>query len=89
MNVIQPQEQKLALYHYLGCPYCSIAREPFERLGIEVELRDIQTNPQHRKDLINARGRGTVPVLRIMSSGVKDQWLPESRDIIRYIEKNY
>ena len=84
-----PAEDKLALYHFNGCPFCAIAREPIERLGVEVELRDIYQDPQHLQDLVAVRGRATVPVLRITSPDGEDHWMPESSDIVRYIESTY
>lgn len=84
-----PGEDKLALYHYNGCPYCSYVRASIERLGVDVEWRDILTMPQHREDLMRARGRATVPVLRITSPNAEDRWMPESRDIVRYLESSY
>jgi glutaredoxin len=80
------EESKLTLYHYNGCPYCSITRSVIESLGVEVELRNIRENPQHRDDLVKARGRATVPVLRITAPTGEDTWMPESRDIVRYLE---
>lgn len=80
---------RLALYHYEGCPYCMLVRREIERLGIEVELRDILRDPQHRADLVAARGRRTVPVLRIVSPDGSERWLPESRDIIRVLQASY
>lgn len=84
-----PREDKLALYKYDGCPFCAMVRSAIERLGIDVELRDIFENPQHRDDLIEARQRATVPVLRITSPDGEDRWMPESRDIVRYLETTY
>jgi glutaredoxin len=84
-----PAEDTLALYHFNGCPFCSIAREPIERLGVNVELRDIYKDPRHLTDLMAARGRATVPVLRITSPSGEEHWMPESGDIVRYIESNY
>ena len=84
-----PDEDKLALYHFNGCPFCAIARSAIDRLGIEVELRDIHENPQHRDDLIAARGRATVPVLRITAPDGEDRWMPESRDIANYLEMTF
>ena len=63
-----------------------MARSGIERLGIDVELRDIHENPQHRDDLVEARGRATVPVLRITSPDGEERWMPESRDILRYLK---
>ncbi len=84
-----PARDKLALYHFVGCPFCSIAREPIERLGVDVELRDIYENPHFLDELVKARGRATVPVLRITSPSGEDHWMPESRDIVQYIESTY
>jgi glutaredoxin len=84
-----PAEDKLVLYHFNGCPYCSMVRSEIDRLGIDVELRDIFQDAQHRDDLVDARGRATVPVLRITSSDGEDRWMPESRDIVSYLQKTY
>jgi len=80
---------KLALYYFPSCPFCAIAREPIERLGIEVELRDIYQDRKFLEELLAARGRATVPVLRITTADGEDHWMPESHDIVRYIEKTY
>ncbi len=82
-------QDKLALYHFPGCPFCAIAREPIERLGLEVELRNIYENRQYLDELVAARGRATVPVLRITAPDGEDCWMPESRDIVRYVENTY
>ena len=58
-----------------------------ERLGLDVERRDIYATPAYRHELVAARGRGTVPVLRITSPDGSDRWMPESRDIVRYLER--
>lgn len=81
-----PDEDKLALYHFDGYPFCSMVRSAIDRVGINVELRDVFESPQYRDDLIEARGRATVPVLRITSPEGEERWMPESRDIVRYLE---
>ena len=63
-----------------------MVRAGIERLGVNVELRNIFEDPQHRDDLVAARGRATVPVLRITSPNGEERWMPESRDIVRYLE---
>ena len=40
-----PEEDKLALYHFTGCPFCSIVRSTIDSLGIDVEVRDIFDYP--------------------------------------------
>jgi glutaredoxin len=83
-----PAEDKLALYQYYGCPFCSMVTAGIDRLGLDVELRDIFENPQYRNELIGARGRATVPVLRITSPNGEEHWMSESRDILNYLEKS-
>jgi glutaredoxin len=84
-----PERDKLILYHLSGCPFCALVLANIERLGIEVELREIYENSQFREELIEARGRATVPVLRINSPDGSERWMPESRDIVRYLEKTF
>ena len=81
------KEGKLILYHFSGCPFCSMVRASIERLGVEVELRDIFEDEQYRHELVEARGRATVPVLRFNSPDGDERWMPESRDIVRYLER--
>lgn len=83
----EPEEQ-LALYHFGHCPYCLRVRRVIEELAINVELRDILDNPEYRSELVAARGRSTVPVLRCTSKD-QDRWMPESREIIRYLRKRF
>ncbi len=76
------------LYHSETCPFCAIVRAAIDRLGLVVELREIFEDPVYRDELVEARGRATVPVLRIISPVGEERWMPESRDIVRYLEKN-
>lgn len=84
-----PADDRLALYYFDGCPFCNMVRSAIERLDVDVELRNIMEDSQHRDDLIEARGRATVPVLRIASPNDEDRWMPESRDIVSYLQKTY
>ena len=85
----KPAEDRLALYYFDGCPFCGLVRNTIDRLDVEVELRNIFEDRQHRDDLVSARGRATVPVLRIHSPDGQDRWMPESRDIVDYLESTY
>jgi glutaredoxin len=84
-----PSEDKLALYYFDGCPFCDMVRRAIDLLDIDVELRNIMQVPQHRDDLIEARRRATVPVLKIASPDGEDRWMPESQDIVSYLQKMY
>ena len=82
-------QDRLALYHFDSCPYCARVRQAIEHLGIDVELRDIRGDRQHYRDLVEARGVRTVPVLKIDGADGSESWLPESADIVRYLEELY
>jgi len=77
----------LALYHFDSCPYCQRVRRAAARAGVELTLRSIHEDPRHRDDLVAARGRATVPVLRIERADGTVSWMPESRDIVRFLEQ--
>ena len=80
---------KLALYEYPSCPYCSLvlrALEDLGDLGVDVELCNVMEDRERLDELVNATGRRTVPVLRIESEDGEVEWMPESRDIIRYLQ---
>lgn len=84
-----PATDTLALYYYDGCPFCAMVQHTIDDLELKVELCNILMDPQHRSDLVDARGRATVPVLRITSPDGDDRWMPESRDIMDYLKKTY
>jgi glutathione S-transferase len=76
----------LSLYHFVGCPYCARVRDAMARRDLEIELRDIQTHPHFRNELIAATGKQMVPCLRIEQAGGA-RWMHESADIVRYLER--
>ncbi len=84
---VAAQNESLALYYYPYCFYCRRVTQVIDQLGIEVELRDILKDPQHRDDLVQARGRPTVPVLRCTDAQGHERWMPESRDIVADLER--
>lgn len=79
----------LALYHYEGCGFCARVRRTADEMNVDLELRDIHRGEEHFDDLRAARGRTTVPVLRIAYEDGNETWLPESRDIIAFLTANF
>ncbi|MCA9611076.1 MAG: glutathione S-transferase N-terminal domain-containing protein [Myxococcales bacterium] len=77
--------ESLRLYLMRGCPYCEDVRAAIRDLGIEIEERDIYGAREDMEALVAARGRRTVPVLRIG----EDEWMPESQDIIAYLYERF
>jgi len=84
-----PNADRLALYHFDSCPFCIRVRSVIDALGIDVEFRNIYADPAYLEELRNARGRTTVPVLRITSVDGEERWMPESADIVRYLQASY
>ncbi|MEM7435813.1 MAG: glutathione S-transferase N-terminal domain-containing protein [Myxococcota bacterium] len=80
--------ETLALYYSPTCPFCIRVLRVIEELGIDVELRNAWANDTYRNELVEARGRATVPVLRC-TSATRDRWMPESADIIRYLRRRF
>jgi glutaredoxin len=85
--VCEPDE-RLALYYAPTCPFCIRVLRVIEELGIDVELRNVWADDKFREELVEARGRATVPVLRCTSRNL-DRWMPESADIIRYLRERF
>ena len=55
----------LALYKYDACPFCRRVTSVIDRLGLDVDRRDVLLEPEHRAGLMQATGRTTVPCLFI------------------------
>jgi glutaredoxin 2 len=79
----------LSLYYFDGCPFCVRVLRAIDALGLDVELRNIYSDPAHLAALREVRGRTTVPVLRITSQDGEERWMPESADIVRYLQATY
>ncbi len=78
----------LTLYHFPFCPYCIKTQREMERLGLPIGLKDINRDPQARKELIVGGGKPTVPCLRV-TEGNQNRWMYESGDIIRYLRTRF
>ena len=76
---------RFILYTRDWCGYCSLVKQAAAQLGIVLEERNIWENPQWESELLSARGRPTVPVLRRITPDQGDRWVGESREIIRLL----
>ncbi len=85
----EPAKDHLALYYFDGCPFCVRVQRAIDSLRLDVELRNIYENRDYFNELRAVRGRTTVPVLRITSADGEDRWMPESTDIVRYLQATY
>jgi glutaredoxin 3 len=77
-------EQLLELYQFEGCPYCSKVRGKMSELGIDFIAR--QVDKQDRERVKDVSGQTGVPVLKDPNT---DKVMPESDDIVEYLEEHY
>ena len=85
MDSKHTQNEKLILYTRNWCGYCELVKRAAEELGLTLEARNIWENPDWSSELATARGRLTVPVLRIDSANQASEWISESRVIIQFL----
>jgi len=86
---IDEKTSNLALYQFYACPFCVITRRAMRRLGLNIELRDAQNDPQWKQELVEQGGKRQVPCLRISNEDGNVKWLYESREIRHYLEQRY
>jgi glutaredoxin len=84
-----PDLSGLSLYHTPFCPYCERVRSAARRLGLDLELHDIEESSEHRKELVTATGRQSVPCLRIEREDGSVEWMRESEEIAAYLEERF
>jgi len=79
----------LALYQFSACPFCIKVRKEIARLGLNIEARDAQHNPQHRAELEAGGGRVKVPCLKIHQDDGGERWLFESAEIKAWLQERF
>lgn len=80
---------KLVIYQFEACPFCIKVRQGVRRLGLKIELRNVNDNEQFEKELVAGGGELQVPCLRIQKDDGSVQWMYESSDILRYLESRF
>jgi len=79
-------KKQLNLYVRDYCMYCNRVLQAVDHFGLDIEVRNIWQNPEYERLLVGATGRRSVPVLEIVGDDAGSTWMPESMDIIRYLE---
>ncbi|XUO88965.1 glutaredoxin [Halomonas sp. KM072] len=81
--------EALALYQFRTCPFCIKVRKEMARLGLNIELRDAQLDPDHKQALLEGGGKVKVPCLRIAHEDGREEWLYESDEINRWLHQRF
>jgi glutaredoxin 3 len=77
----------LVLYELTGCPYCAKVKRKLDELSLEYESRTVPRSHGERDEVKAVSGQTGVPVLIDEEHGVDG--MPESDDIVAYLEETY
>lgn len=86
---VDEASKDLALYQFRACPFCIKVRKEIARLGLNIETRDAQHDPQHRATLETGGGQIKVPCLKIRQGDGSERWLYESDDISAWLRERF
>ena len=84
--------ERYQLFKSDTCGFCFRVRAYVEQLGMELPLRDVHTDAEAFRELLQGGGKTTVPCLRIERStdtGTQVEWMYESLEIMRYLLVDY
>jgi len=81
--------ENLALYQFRACPFCIKVRKEMARLGLNIERRDAQHDPEHREALLKGGGAVKVPCLLIVDERGDERWMYESGDINDWLGREF
>lgn len=78
---------KFALYYYDSCPYCQRVLQVLPSLKVAVEKCNVRNEPKWHQEKLAATGNTQVPCLKITEDDGAEQWMFESADIIRFLQR--
>lgn len=74
------------LYYRPTCAYCQDVLGAAEKIGLELKLLNINSNPAIADELVARGGKRQVPYLVDENNGIE---MYESTDIIEHLKKHY
>ncbi|PSQ44742.1 glutaredoxin [Halobacteriales archaeon SW_7_68_16] len=77
----------LELYELEGCPYCAKVTKKLDELDLEYESHMVARSHDERDEVERVSGQTGVPVLVDPDNGIEG--MPESDDIVAYLERAY
>ena len=77
----------LELYETAGCPYCAKVKAKLDELDLEYESHLVPSAHAQRDEVEAVSGQRGVPVLVDPEHDVEG--MPESDDIVAYLERTY
>ena len=77
----------LRLYELPGCPYCAKVKDKLAELDLDYESVEVPSAHSAREEVEAVSGQTGVPVLVDPEHGIDG--MPESDDIVAYLERAY
>ncbi|MFB6254740.1 MAG: glutathione S-transferase N-terminal domain-containing protein [Halobacteriaceae archaeon] len=77
----------IELYELEGCPYCTKVENKLEELDLDYKTHEVSSFRFRRSEVKEISGQSGVPVLVDPEHDVTG--MPESDDIINYLEETY
>jgi glutathione S-transferase len=77
----------LELYELPGCPYCAKVEDKLAELDLEYVSHEVPGARSARDEVEAVSGQRRVPVLVDTEHGIEG--MPESDDIVAYLERTY
>ena len=77
----------IELYELPGCPFCARVTAKLDELDLEYETREVPRSRSERTEVKEISGQTGVPVLVDEKHDVEG--MPESADIVAYLEETY
>jgi glutathione S-transferase len=77
----------IELYKLTGCPYCAKVERKLDELDLEYVEHEVPPAHSERTEVQELSGQARVPVLVDEEHGVDA--LPESDDIVAFLEETY
>ncbi|QLD88912.1 glutaredoxin [Natronomonas salina] len=77
----------ITLYELPGCPYCAKVTDKLEDLDVDYDTVEVPGDHSERTEVEEVSGQTGVPVIVDEANGVEG--MPESDDIVEYLEENY
>jgi glutathione S-transferase len=78
---------EIVLYELEGCPYCAKVKNKLADLGLDYESRSVPRSHADRTEVAEISGQTGVPV--IVDEAHDVDGMPESDDIVAYLEETY
>lgn len=77
----------LTLYELPGCPYCAKVKDKLAALDLEYESIEVPRSHSERTEVEEVSGQTGVPVILDPENDVHG--MPESDDIVAYLDRTY